>query len=275
MERVSPPLTPETPARGKVIARDGRATVLLEGQPLHVGRDTTCDLSFPNEARLSRRAAHLSWNGFGVVIANVSRTHGLTVATPGCTIRLASRSDTSPATGFFLAGGTATVTGPSWPETTFEFTVELGADAPRHAGSTNLALSATREPLRLKPFTKEFITALLLCRPRLLDPSGTTPPPPVPHLTHQILEVTNSWHLLREIETDENARRRLTGRVQEHIKGLKSKITRNGVVPQDTRITHSVLVEILVATEAITIKHLDRLEDPSWLEWQESNWWHV
>jgi hypothetical protein len=259
--------------RARVTGAQGTSVFLTEGHPLLVGRDHECDLSFPSEARLSRRAAHLSWNGFGVVIANVSRTHGLTVTAAATTARLPSRSAAGPTTGFFVASGTATMTGPSWPDSPFKVDVEVGASPIASSSAANLALSATREPFRLRPDTKEFLTALMLCRPRLEDPAGAATPPPVPQLTRQILEVTNSWHLLREFAVDESVRTTLVGRVHEHVKGLRAKVLRHELVPQGTRLPPPALVEVLVISEALTPAHLRLLHDDAWLEWQEAQWW--
>lgn len=257
----------------RVTGPGGAVAVLTPGRPLTVGRDTACDLSFPGEARLSRRAAHLSWNGFGVVIANLSHTHGLTVTAAATTARLPSRSASGPTTGFFLASGTGTITGPSWPDSTFSVIVEVGAAPVSPASAVNLALSETHEPFRLRPDTKEFLTALMLCRPRLEDPAGAATPPPVPQLTRQVLEVTNSWHLLREFTIDESLRTTLVGRVHEHLKGLRAKVLRHGLVAEGTRLPPPALVEVLVASEAVTPAHLALLDDDAWLEWQEAHWW--
>jgi len=259
--------------RARVTGSDGACTELTERRPLSVGRDRACDLSFPDEARLSRRAAHLSWNGFGVVIANVSHTHGLTVSAAATTARLPSRSASGPTTGFFLASGTATIAGPSWPDSLFLVTVEVGNVPGSPVSAADLGLSVTNQPFRLRSNTKEFLTALMLCRPRLEDPGGAAMPPPVPQLTHQILEVTNSWHLLREFTVDESVRATLTGRVHEHLKGLRAKVLRHGLVPQGTKLPPAALVEVLVVSEAVTPAHLELLHDEAWLEWQEAHWW--
>ncbi|PVZ04550.1 hypothetical protein [Actinomycetospora cinnamomea] len=260
-------------ALARVAGADGNSAVLTARRHLTVGRDATCDISFPGEARLSRRAVHLSWNGFGVVIANISRTHGLTVTAAATTARLPSRSEAGPTTGFFLASGTATIAGPSWPGSPFLVTVEVGAGQLAPGSAVNVALSATRQPFRLRTDTKEFLTALMLCRPRLEDPAGNATPPAAPQLTRQILEVTNSWHLVRQFDVDESVRKTLTGRVHEHLKGLRAKVLRHALVPGGTPLPPPALVDVLIASEAVTPLHLELLEDDAWLEWQESQWW--
>lgn len=265
------PLVGEALAR--VAGADGHSAVLTARRHLTIGRDAGCDISFPQEARLSRRAVHLSWNGFGVVIANVSRTHGLTVTAAATTARLPSRSASGPTTGFFLASGTATIAGPSWPGSPFLVTVEVGGGEVAAGSALNVALSTTHQPFRLRTDTKEFLTALMLCRPRLEDAAAAVTPLPVPQLTRQILEVTNSWHLVREFDVDESVRKTLTGRVHEHLKGLRAKVLRHGLVPEGTALSPAALVEVLVASEALTPVHLELLTDDAWLEWQESQWW--
>jgi hypothetical protein len=95
----------------------------------------------------------------------------------------------------------------------------------------------------------------------------------VPQLTQDVLRTTNSWHLLRRLDVDETERARLTGRVHEHLKGLRKKILRVGLAPKGTRIPPGLLVELLVAVEALTVEDLTRLSDQPWLEWQEAHWW--
>ena len=58
-------------ALARAMASDGRSVALAEGA-IVVGRDAGCDLAFPDESRLSRRAVHLEWNGSGVLITNLS-----------------------------------------------------------------------------------------------------------------------------------------------------------------------------------------------------------
>lgn len=258
--------------RAVVQGLHGAVATVDEHRAVSVGRDPACDISFPHEARLSRRAVHISWNVRGIVIANHSRTHGLSVSTATSTARLPSRA-AGPGTGFFLAQGLARVTAPTWVDSRFEVTVEVRRGADSLPSLVDPALSTTAQALELEPYTKEFLTALMLCRPRLTNPADLAPPPPVPHLTRRILETTNSWHLLREMTLDEAVRTRLTGRVHEHLKGLRAKIARHGLAPPHVPISPAVLVDVLTGSETITASHLDLLDDPGWLGWQETHWW--
>lgn len=267
--------------RGEVKARvaglDGDVVDLGPDEPVVAGRDLGCTLTFPDEERLSRRAAVLSWNGFGVVITNVSRTHGLVVDAGGATARLPRVTEAGPTAGYFLARGAATVSGPSWPDSSFAVTVEVVRTVAESSVladfSGQVVSTATREPLRLDTGTKEFLTALLLCRHRLLDAAAPGPPPAVPQLTRTVLETSNSWHLVRALERDEEARARLTGRVHEHLKSLRAKVVRHGLAPEGARLTPSVLVEVLLGSEAVTRDHLALLDDERWLAHQEQQWW--
>ncbi len=253
----------------RVTARDGRSVVLPDGGWVVVGRDEGCALAFPDEARLSRRAVHLEWTGSGVLITNLSGTHGLIVDADGAVSRLPAGS-----TGGVLARRRADLTGPAWGVSPFGVSVLVDAEAaPAPAVEEAVGATVTHEPLRLRTGTKEFVTALMLCRHKLLDPTTTAPPPPVPELTRQVLEATNSWHLLHELDTDGRARTRLTGRVHEHLKALRAKIVRSGLAPRGVRLTPGEMVDLLVAAEAVTRAHLALLDDPAWLAAQEAQWW--
>ncbi|WP_018332007.1 hypothetical protein [Actinomycetospora chiangmaiensis] len=252
----------------RVLARDGRTTILPDGGSLVLGRDPGCALPFPDEARLSRRAVRIGWSGTGVVISNLSSTHGLIVAVDGSVSRLAAGS----CGGYVLTFGRAEISGPAWGSSSFAVTVVVDGAATADAGPVVLT-TATHEPLRLRTETKEFLTALMLCRRRLLQPTSTTPPPAVPELTREILEATNSWHLLRQYDTDDQVRARLSGRVHEHLKALRVKIVRGGLAERGTRLSSAGMADLLVVANAVTRAHLRLFDDAEWLRRQEEQWW--
>lgn len=256
------------------ILAPGRMSALHEGGEVTAGRDARCTLPFPDEARLSRRAVRVEAREPGVLITNLSRTHGLVIDAEGALSRLLPASPAGPTGGYVLARGTAVVSGPSWDGSSFALTITLPASeavevtaAPHHTGTV------TEEPLRLRTRTKEFLTTLLLCRARLADATDISSPPAVPQLTRQVLEATNSWHLLRDFDTDASTRSRLTGRVHEHLKALRVKLVRSGLVGRDTRLTPAMMVDLLVSSSIVTRAHLSLLEDETWLRDQERLWW--
>ena len=201
---------------------------------------------------------HLEWNGSGVLITNLGATHGLVVDADGAVSRLPAAS-----TGGVLTRGRAEVSGPAWGTSTFGLTVVVEAPSlPMPTFEGAVGATVTSEPLRLRTGTKEFVTALMLCRQRLLDPTDTAAPPPVPELTRHVLGATNSWHLLHELDTDDRARARLTGRVHEHLKALRVKIVRSGLAERGVRLTPVEMVDLLVAAGAVTRQHLALLDDP-------------
>ncbi len=253
----------------RVTTRDGRSVPVPDDEPIVAGRDEGCALGFPDESRLSRRAVQLEWSGSGVLITNLSSTHGLLVDADGAVSRLPAAS-----TGGVLTRGCAEVSGPAWGASTFGLTVEVDASPvamPVFEGA--VGSTVTSEPLRLRTGTKEFVTALMLCRHRLLDPTGAAPPPPVPELTRHVLEATNSWHLLHELDSDELVRARLTGRIHEHLKALRVKIVRSGLAARGARLAPVEMVDLLVVAGAVTRRHLALLDDPAWLAAQEAQWW--
>ena len=77
----------------------------------------------------------------------------------------------------------------------------------------------------------------------------------------------------RELDTDEATRKRLTGRIHEHLKALRVKLVRGGLAERGARLTPSVMVDLLLACGAITRSHLRLLDDEAWLRAQEAQWW--
>jgi hypothetical protein len=132
--------------------------------------------------------------------------------------------------------------------------------------------TATKYPLRLNPATKEFVTALVLCKPKLEARSLATPMPTVPELTRQVLETTGSHHLLREFDEDPSVRTRLTGRIHEHLKQLRAKLNSRGLAPPGA-LAPSVLADVLINNDIIMPSHLALLNDPAWLDTQAELWW--
>ncbi|WP_433802967.1 hypothetical protein [Actinomycetospora sp. CA-084318] len=253
-----------------VTAIDGRALEINDR--LVIGRDETCALSFPTETRLSRRALAVVPSGGGAVLTCLSRTHGLVVDADGAVSRLPPAADDGPAGGYVLTRGSATVTGPSRGASPFSLTITAAAAAPAVV-TMDPTGTATSEPVRLRTHTKEFVTALLLCRHRLLDATNLAPPPEVPELTRAVLAATNSWHLVAALDRDEATRKRLTGRIHEHLKALRVKLVRGGLAERGARLTASVMVDLLLATGAITRSHLRLFDDEAWLRAQEAQWW--
>ncbi|NMO90374.1 FHA domain-containing protein [Actinomycetospora sp. TBRC 11914] len=265
-------------ARETARIRGGDRTVVLheDGQAI-IGRDAQCTLAFPDEARLSRRAARVQALDTGVMISNLSRTHGLVVDAEGALSRLPPAAPQGPRGSYVLTHGTAVITGPSWDRSPFHVTVVV-PQAPSSSTSTPSGVAtgtATEEPLQLRTRTKEFLTTMLLCRGRLLDATDLSAPPAVPQLTRQVLEATNSWHLLQAFDTDETTRNRLTGRVHEHLKALRAKLLRAGLAPRGSRLTPAMMVDLLVVSGVVTRAHLALLEDEDWLRHQEALWWDV
>ena len=251
-------------------AADGR-TLEVTGRVV-VGRDEACDLPFPDEARLSRRALAVVPQVGGALLTCLSRTHGLVVDADGAVSRLPPATDVGPSAVYVLTRGRATVTRPAWGASSFSVTVTAVATA-AIVVTMDPTGTVTREPVRLRTGTKEFVTALMLCRHRLLDATDTAPPPEVPQLTRAVLEATNSWHLLHALEHDEATRKRLTGRIHEHLKALRVKLVRGGLAVRGARLTPAVMVDLLLAAGTITRSHLRLLDDEAWLRAQEAQWW--
>lgn len=248
---------------------------LEPGAFLTFGRDPTADLCFPGDGRLSRHAGEVRWGDDGVLVCNLSRGHSLFVATSTGSAELEPVGDQGSAAAFVLRGGVATVSLP-WPDSDWTLVVEL-AGLPRVAPepSARSAPTTADHAFQLQEDTKLFVTALMLCRSRLTaTPGGSPVTPSVPELTRQILEVTDSHHLLRQFDDTEGAaRKRLTGQVHDQLKELRAKILKHGLAPSGSRLPPAALAELLIRSRIITKRHLLLLGDPEWRTAQYRRWW--
>jgi len=245
---------------------------------LHVafGRDPTTDLCFPGDNRLSRYAGEIKWGSDGLLVTNVSSKHSLFVESPTGRAELEPSAEYAAAAAFVLSGGTATVSLP-WSESGCRLLVEIRSGSPPRDQPQRpipCALTTTDNLFLLQENSKLFVTALLLCRPRLTGaPTGLAVTPSMPELTRQILVATDSFHLLQEFDEGGPGRDRLTGRVHDQLKELRVKLVRHGLAAPGSRLPASALAELLVRHRIVTRRHLLLLGDPTWRAAQYERWW--
>lgn len=253
----------------------GSSRDLGPGARLTFGRDPGADLCFPGEARLSRYAGELRWGTDGVFLTNTSARHSLFVESTSGSAELEPAGPDGSASAFVLSGGQATIAVP-WPESGCRLIVEVprGRVPDRPVERSPSTPTTSDHGLRLQEDTKLFVTALLLCRPRLTGPA-TDPPvtPSIPELTRQILVVTDSFHLLQDFDDDGPGRDRLTGRVHDQLKELRVKVVRHGLAHTGSRLPPPALAELLVRHRVITRSHLLLLDDTAWRDAQSERWW--
>lgn len=260
--------------RATVMAEGGDqpAVPLHDGQQLTFGRDVSADVRLPNESRLSRLAGAVRALGDGVAITNLSASHDLYVRsdTGTGTVRLAPTAAGQPVASLLLTGGTSTIT---WPgaQTAAGFTVQV-VSVPADMPTRPAAGSMTAYPLTLKPVTKEFAVALLLCRRRLEGVPGAMSTPGVPELTRQLLETMSSFRLMSQFDADPKIRSRLTARTHEHLKSLRDKLVRAGLAPEGATLSAEAIADLLVDENVLRPTHLDLLRDNAWLTAQEQEW---
>ncbi len=259
------------PAR--VSTHDGATVVELRyPHRLTFGRDPGGDLVFVDDFELSRRAGELRHDGSGVVVANLSTVHSLFVNSLAGSIRLApARPDASPGA-YVMADGVFEITVRNWQVSGCRIIVEVDSTSTINSPPDSLKAPGTVFPLRLNPETKEFVTALMLCRPKLQAGSATPVMPTVPELAQQILKVTNSWHLLRQFDEDPVVRAQLTGRIHEHLRQLRKKLSDRGLVAKGA-LAPPVLADVLINNDIIVPSHLALLDDPTWQTTQADLWW--
>ena len=269
-----------------VLTHDGATyRELRPEQRMTFGRAPDCDLVFEGDSRLSRRAGQIHHLGPVVAVTNLSSSHSLFVHAEGATReRLLPTGQAPEAASRFLTSGTHEVTSPRWQDSRCRIVITIDAPAgpaPDRQGTQD-DRSRTVVALNLNPATKEFATALVLCRPKLLY-GPTAQVPPVPELTRAVLAATGSQHLLDRFESDGPAagarptsgrtdRDKLVGRVHDHLKQLRAKVFAAELTTTRELRPHE-LADVLIENDVVTPAHLDLLTDPEWLTVQESLWW--
>ncbi|WP_232662894.1 FHA domain-containing protein [Pseudonocardia sp. TRM90224] len=247
--------------------------ILLEPlRRITFGRDPTADLVFSGDPGLSRHAGEIRHAGSGVVIANLSARHSLFVAEAGRRTRLHPVQSGAARVSLFLAAGVFEVTAQNWEASGCRIAIHVAPADPVDVEQVPAqARTETEHSLRLNPATKEFATALVLCSAKLRTGTAASVPT-VPELTRQVLEATGSWHLLRRLDDDPATRSRLTGRIHEHLKQLRSKLKARKLAPEGA-MAPALLADVLIDNDIIAPTHLGLLEDPDWLAVQAELWW--
>ena len=240
---------------------------------------------FEGDSRLSRRAGQIHHLGPVVAVTNLSASHSLFVHAEGATRErlLPADRDAEPVSRF-LTSGTHEVTSPRWEDSGCRILITIDPPAapegpPADRTDVPADRSQTVVALNLNPATKEFATALVLCRPKLLN-GPTAQVPPVPDLTRAVLVATGSQHLLDRFDADAPGRPRagrtdrdkLVGRVHDHLKQLRAKVFSAELTTSRELRPHE-LADVLIENDVVTTAHLDLLTDPEWLTVQESLWW--
>jgi hypothetical protein len=267
----------------RVTAPSGDVTEIAEGGRLVFGRGPDADLVIAADRGLSRRAGMITAEAGGAWVANLSSTHALYAECDGYQIRLPPmETPGEPSGGWFIRTGTTLVGSRAMLDDgqPVRVTVVAGAGGAGGAGTGRGTRAAARPdddstllPLYLDPNTKLFLVALLWCRPWLIDPTRTTPLPRTPEIARAALEVTDAHYQLEQFDHDPEFRDRLAARVGEHVKVLRRKINRRGLVRTGTRLSDEVAVGVLIEHAIITFSDLGRLSDPSWCSRQEDLWW--
>jgi hypothetical protein len=269
-----------TSALIRVTAPSGDLTEVGEDERLVFGRGPDVDLVISADRGLSRRAGMISGVHGGAWVANLSNTHALYAECDGYQIRLPPmEAPGEPSGGWFIRMGTTLVGSRAMLDDgqpvrvtvvpTAGSTVTTRGEAPPARPDDD----STLLPLYLDPNTKLFLVALLWCRPWLIDPARTTPLPRTPEIARAALEVTDAHYQLEQFDHDPLFRDRLAARVGEHVKVLRRKINRRGLVRTGTRLSDEVAVGVLIEHAIITFSDLGRLSDPSWCSRQEDLWW--
>jgi hypothetical protein len=274
----------------RVTAHDVGVRAELEpGESVTFGRSSGCELTFPDDPRLSRRAGRIRHLGPAVEVSNLSVSHSLFVQSQGSPReRLLPAQADAALSSRLLAAGSHEITSRHSGTSGCRILVEVSA----LTSSDSLGPYPTGDRLRthvalvLNPATKEFATALVLCRDKLLH-GPTAAVPSVPELTRAVLRATGSRHLLARFEQTtrsagpgaggrrpRNDRDRLVGRIHDHLKQLREKVYTAGLSTTRELRPHE-LADVLIENDVIMPAQLELLHDADWLTTQEELWWQT
>lgn len=256
---------------------DGTVLRLGVGQRLKFGRSVLADIVIRDDT-LSRLAGEIHVVPSGVEIANLSGSHVIEVTAEGRFFRLPKRPPGEAAPAMVVPAGAVAVGSPRMHRQGRAITVRVDVPtALQHLFVPTAPIaddaSQTRRPIDINPRTKEFTTALMLCRPWLEEASRSAPLPKASEIARTVLEAVGAAHLLGPFDNDVAARARYVSRIQDHLKALKTKVSKSGLVAPDCRVTTVLLAETLINHDVITAADLALLDDPDWLTCQENLWW--
>jgi hypothetical protein len=255
-----------------------------EPRPLHLGdslvfgRGTDVDLRLGGDIWLSRRMGEIRVLEDGVRVTNLSRKHALHVETGEDAIKLPVTMAVEDAGAYLLPAGLSLI-GTAAMLTdgrAVRIVVSDGwgpASSPLPVAATHTRQLSTQPRLKLDPMTKEFMVALLLCRPWLSDAARLAPLPTAPQIAKEALRVTAAHGELKRFNADAKARELITEQVHRPLRELRNKLRAQGLVNSSIGLGLENVAAALLYYDIITKDHLALLEDPEWLTAQEDKWW--
>lgn len=264
----------------QVMSPDGARIPVPPQTRLTFGRGKEADIVIPGGRELSRRAGEIAADGRGAMVMNLSMSHALFVDGDGYHLRLPIADDDGPSGGWLVARGTALVGSMAMMRQGMAVQIIAGepprlpdARPPGAGSSSGARQNGTTQPFTLRPDTKLFLVALLLCRPWLLDPGHLRALPTSPQIARQALEFASASQQLARFDRDGTFRRRLVGQVNDHIKYLRERVLAAGLILDETRLTPAAMAEVLLANDIVTRADLAVTEQPEWRSRQEDLWW--
>lgn len=287
------PVTAVLSTTDKVVVRapDGSTVSLPVDGRLTFGRGQDADLFVPAGRDLSRNAGQIVALAAGAWVENLSRTHALYVRGDDYHVRLPSCGDNGPPGGWLISRGVALVGSMAMIRQDLALRVIVRADADADSGVDGTGClgstgryagrladraeveESTSRPLAIRPDTKLYLIALLLCRPWLADPSHSAALPTAPQIARAALECASASLQLDRFDSDPAFRTNLIGQVNDHLKYLRERIQAADLVPGETRLTPAVLAHALLVNDVIKPADLACLDDPQWRSAQENLWW--
>lgn len=259
---------------------DGAQRWFAADRPMTFGRGPDVDIFVSGGREVSRVAGEITPVAGGLLVVNRSHKHALYVRGAGYQIRLPPSEGSGPPGGWLVLGGTVEAGSMTMIHNGLALQIAVdghGRGRVGYPGDHGLRGDAQQEgtvpPITLRPDTKLFLVALLLCRPWLLDPSHVTALPSAPQIARAALEVTDARHQLAQFDHELGFRHSLIEQVNDHLKYLRHRLVSGGLADAGSRLTVTMTAEMLLANDVITPADLAWTDDPGWRTRQEDLWW--
>jgi hypothetical protein len=240
----------------------------------------------PDDRWLSRKVGEIAVDADGVRIVDLSRKHTLIVRSgdlgpagpapsPREPVRLRPRLPDDPAAACVLTAGSALVGSALMLQEHRAVHVRLPGPGPAAepvpppAGGRK---SSTVAGITMNPETREFMVALQLCAPWLRDASRVDPLPSGPEIGPLALESVGQTYLADRVRRDEELRKRLNGKVHDHLKALRKKLVARALLPAEGTIGNTAIAASLVHYDILGERHLALFANDYWKDVQANQW---
>jgi hypothetical protein len=240
----------------------------------------------PDDRWLSRKVGEITVDAGGVRIVNLSRKHALIVRSGDLgldgpapslrePVRLRPRLPDDPAEACVLSAGSALVGSALMLQEYRAVHVRLPGAGPAAEPVLPQASgrrSSTVAGITMNPETREVRVAVQLCAPWLRNAARVDPLPSGPEIGPLALESVGRTYLADRTRGDEELRKRLNGKVHDHLKALRKKLVARALLPDEGTVGNTAIAAALVHYDILGERHLALFANDYWRDVQANQW---